>query len=199
MEDMGAGLVVPGLYHMGKDVHHGAVDLLPLIDLLLHQVDQVLLPGVKHQGIGNTPPDHRQIEGTADVIRGTHVVGPADKAGVIFRGNDNNGDLVNTMPLFHELQNAEAVHFRHIDVQHDEVDVRVLLHQLHGLHAVFRHAVHIGIPQNVGQDLPVHIGIVRNEDLWFLIHSSPILLPASKGSGYAAAASASLIQELHFK
>ena len=78
-------------------------------------------------------------------------------------GNHDNGYILNPVAGIHDLQHLEAAHFRHNDIQQDQVDVRaVSLEGGQSLQAVFRFNNFIAVLQHIRQDGPVHLGVIRN-------------------------------------
>ena len=77
--------------------------------------------------------------------------------------DDDNRHLADPMPQIHNLQHAETVHFRHIDVKHHEVDILVFFEDIDGFCAVFRHDIFVFIAEYFLKEHLVHFRIVRDE------------------------------------
>ena len=109
--------------------------------------------GVEHDGVDHPAVDDQRVEGPGDKIGDAQLVGPLDMAGPGLGGDHDDGDVLDPLVLGHDVQNAEAVHLGHYDVQKDQGDLgSPLLEQAHALEAVFRLNDFIFIVQHVGQD-----------------------------------------------
>ena len=155
---------------MAEDADHGAVRLFPLIHLLFHKLHELPLPCVEHERIAHAPLRDGSVERAADEVRRAQIVGALDMGHITFGGDHDDRELLQPAAALHQLQHAEAVQLRHMDVQQQQIDVRVLLQQLDGLHAVFGIQIGIAVPQNVVQQHTVGGGIVGDQQRWRLFH-----------------------------
>ena len=97
--------------------------------------------------------DDQRVEGAGDEIGDAQLIGPLDMAGPGFGGDHDDGDILNPLVLGHDLQNTEAVHLGHDDVQQDQGNLAPpLLEQAHALKAVFGFDDFILVVQHVGQN-----------------------------------------------
>ena len=163
MQNMLAAFVVAVFDNMAQNIDHRVVRLFTLVDLLLHKAHKALLAGIQHERIFDTAADDRQIERSADVIRSAEIIAAADEIHIAFGRDDDNRHLADPMPQIHNLQHAETVHFRHVDIEHHEVDIIVFFEDIDGFCAVFCHDIFVFIAEYFLKEHLVHFRIVRDE------------------------------------
>ena len=126
--------------------------------------------GVQHEDILHPAQHHDPLEGTADIVRYPQIVGALNVGGVLCRRNDDDRDLVQPCVVLHHPQHIKAVHAGHHQVQQQQRDIRALPHQLHCRCAVLCFQVVIAIAQYLLEQGTVDLGIIRDQDLRFLVH-----------------------------
>ena len=170
VQDVRAGFKVFRLDHVTENIDHGGVRLLALVDLLLGKVDKVLLTRVERERVVHAAAHDRKVEGPADVIGHAEVIGLLNKVRVILGRDDDNRDLLCPVALTHDLEHAEAVKVRHIDIEQQKVDIEMLMQQVKRLHAVVGVQVVVARSENFGEQLLIHFGVIGDENSGF-IHS----------------------------
>ena len=164
--DVGAALTVAELHDLAQHIdQHGGVVLL-LAGLGRHHPYQTPLLGVEPDGIESPAVDRPGVEGAVDVVGDAPLEGPADDVLGVVAGDHDDRDVLDGVVTVHGRQHIEAVQYRHIDVQQHQCDVaRVVAQLLETLFAVggFQDA-EVG-PQYLGQQHPVHRGVVGDQDL----------------------------------
>src|SRR5512134_1105917 len=68
----------------------------------------------------------RRLEGLLDVAAGAHLEAADRVLFLALGGDDDDRDVLVGGFLLHALQELEAVHHRHVDVEEDEVDPLLL-------------------------------------------------------------------------
>ena len=165
-----AALAVAELDDMAENVDHRRVAFLFFVDLLGHQPHQVLLLGVEHQGVDDAAVHNGHIKRAADVVSRAQIVGTLHIAGCVLGRDHNDRDIVDPVIFIHHGQHVKAVHFGHHDIQQQQVNVDVGLHDGHCLAAVLGFEDFVTVAQHLRQDSAVHCGIVRYQDLFFFVH-----------------------------
>ena len=122
--DVVDALAVVDLRDLAEDADHDLVVLLPVIELLGHQRTETALTGVEPGDIGDAAVDDAGIEGAADVVRSTQLVGAADGLGGILAGDHHDGDVLEPALGGHPGEDVEAVHVGHHDVQQHDGNIR---------------------------------------------------------------------------
>ena len=113
---------------MAENLNHQVAVAFLLIDLLLYQIHQLFLLGIQQDGVHHPVVDDQRVKGAADKVGDAQLVGPLDLGGAGFGGNHDNGYVLNPLPLVHDHQHLEAVHFRHDNIQQNQRElVRALL------------------------------------------------------------------------
>ena len=154
---MEAALLVAELHDVAEDGDHQVVDLLFLINLLVHHSGQTALLGVEHNRVDNTPAHHHHVEGPADVVGHTHIIRVLYKVVGALCGDHDNRHAINPIIFVHGGQYIEAVHIGHNKIQKDQGNLLLLLlEDGDGLKAVLRLHDVIGLLQHRAQDFPVH-------------------------------------------
>ena len=133
--------------------------------------------GVEQNGVHHPAVDDQRVEGAGDEVRDPQLIGPLDVAGAALGGDHNDGNIVDPAVLVHGVQHAEAVHLRHHQVQQHQRELRP--HFLEGGHrfqAVFCLYNVIFLSQHIGEDCPVQLGVVYNQNFFFsgLFHTRRI-------------------------
>ena len=162
MEDVRAGLEVARFDDVAQDVDDGAVRLLALVDLLFGEVDEVLLARVERERVAHAPLRDRQVERAADVVRHAEVVGLLDERLVVLGRDDDDGDLLQPVAPLHHLEHAKAVEAGHVDVEQQKIDVEFGVQPFERLHAVVGIEILVAVAENFGEDLLIHLRIVRD-------------------------------------
>ena len=162
--DVVDALAVVDLRDLAEDADHHLVVLLPVIELLGHQRTETALTGVEPGDIGDAAVDDAGIEGAADVVRGTQLVGAADGLGGILAGDHHDGDLLEPALGGHPGEDIEAVHVRHHDVQQHDGNIRAPgVQKLEALGAVGGFQDLEIIAEDLREDVTVHGGVVHDE------------------------------------
>ena len=99
VQNVGAGLVVAGFDDMAEHVDHGAAVFFALIDLLLHQMHQLLLPGIEKKRVAHAALNDGQIEGAVDIVHRAEVVGLLDNVHVLLGGEDDDRNFIASVLL----------------------------------------------------------------------------------------------------
>ena len=163
VEHVEAALAVAELHDVAENVDHQVALAFLLIDLVRDHAHQLLLLGVEQDGVHHAAVDDQRVKGAGDEVRDTQLIGPLDVAGAALGGDHDDGDIVDPVVLVHGVQHAEAVHLRHDDVQQYQGELRShLLKEGDALQTVFRLYNIIFLPQHVGKDCPVQLGVVYN-------------------------------------
>ena len=161
---------------MTEDADDGAVGLLPLVDLLLRQMDQLPLPGVHGQRVAHPALDHGDVEGTLQIVRDAQIIGMLNEAVVVLGGDDDDRQLPPQITVLQGGQHTEAVQPGHVDVQQEQIDVEAAVEQLQRLHAVPGIEVFIAVAQNIGQQLTVQGGVVGDQNFFLRAHGQVLIL-----------------------
>ena len=181
VEDVEAAFAVPELHDVAEDVDEQAAALLVFINLIRHHVGQALLLGVKHDGIDHPAVDDQRVEGPGNKIGDAQLIGPLNVAGAGFGGDHDDGDVLDPMVLGHDLQDAEAVHLRHDDVQENQGNFTPpLLEQAHALQSVLGLDDLILVVQHVGQDGAVELRVVHDQNFLLLFRTQKGSLPCPR-------------------
>ena len=170
VQNMQPALAVAELHHMAQDADHQHAVMLFFVHLIGNKAGEPLLLGVQHEDILHPAQHHDPLEGTADIVRSPQIVGALDVGGVFCRRNDDDRDLVQPCVVLHHPQHIKAVHAGHHQVQQQQRDIRALPHQLHCRCAVLRFQIVIAIAQYLLEQGTVDLGIIRDQDLRFLVH-----------------------------
>ena len=148
LKHMLCALAVAELDDMTEDANHDMAVLLVLIDLVGDHVHQPLLVGVERERVFDTALHNEGVERTADIVGNAKAVTAFDNRAVLGGGDHDDWQLLNPAELIHALEHAEAVDFRHIDIQQQQVDVHILLDHEEGLRAVLCLCVVIFLTEN---------------------------------------------------
>ena len=170
VQNMQPALAVAELHHMAQDADHQHAVVFFFVHLIGDKAGEPLLLGVQHEDILHPAQHHDPLEGTADIIRYPQIVGALDVCGVLCRRNDDDRDLVQPCVILHHPQHIKAVHAGHHQVQQQQRDIRALPHQLHCRCAVLCFQIVIAIAQYLLEQGTVDLGIIRDQDLRFLVH-----------------------------
>ena len=170
VQDMQPAFAVAKLHHMAQDADHQHAVVLFFVHLIGDKAGEPLLLGVQHKDVLHPAQHHDPLEGTADIVCHAQIVGALDIGGVLCRRDDNDRDLVQPCVVLHHPQHIKTVHARHHQVQQQQRDIRALPHQLHRRCAVLGFQIVIAIAQYLLEQGTVDLGIVRDQDLWFLVH-----------------------------
>ena len=158
VHDVQAALLIAELHNVAENGNHQVVDLLLLVDLLVHHGGQPALLGVEHDGVNHTAADHHHVEGAADVVGYSHVIGPLDESVGALRRDHDNGHAVDPVVFIHGGQHAEAVQIGHYNVQQDQGNLLLpLLEDGHRLQSVLRLDDIVGLLQHGAEDGAVHL------------------------------------------
>ena len=109
--------------------------------------------------------DDAGIEGAADVVRSTQLVGAADGLGGILAGDHHDGNVLEPALGGHPGEDIEAVHVGHHDVQQQDGKLgAACIQDLEALCPIggFQNFEIIG--EDLGKDVPVHGRVVHDED-----------------------------------
>ena len=155
-DSIDAPLVVEGCKNVEKDA-----ELLPKVAEAL-QGRNILILSEKEE-------NYKAI-GAAAGLAYTQIVGALDVGGILCRRDDDDRDLVQPCVVLHHPQHIKAVHAGHHQVQQQQRDIRALPHQLHCRCAVLCFQVVIAIAQYLLEQGTVDLGIIRDQDLRFLVH-----------------------------
>ena len=188
VKDMKAALAVSEFHNMAENVDQQAAALLVFVNLVRHHAHQALLLGVEQNGVDHPAVNNQRVEGPGDEVRDAQLIGPLDVAGAGFGGDHDDGNVVNPMILGHDLQNAEAVHLRHDNIQQDQGNLSLLLlKQAHALKAVFGLDDLVLVGQHIRQNGPVEFRVVHNQYflLLFCAQRDHILVLGSFAGGRA--------------
>ena len=146
------------------------VELLRLLvegfHLFEHQRLQIALVEVQLDGVGDAALDDIRIERLVDDVRHPEFV-PLEQSvvGVLGRDQDHR-DAFPPLTKRHVPEHLEPVHDRHDHVQqHDEHLFMIRLQQFQSLKAVLRLQNLVGIVEQLGEDRPVQLDIVNDENL----------------------------------
>lgn len=170
VQDMKSALTVAELHHMAQDADHQHAVVLFFVYLIGDKAGEPLLLGVQHEDILHPAYDHDPLEGTADIVCHTQIVGALNVGGILCRRNDDDRDLVQPCVVLHHPQHIKAVHAGHHQIQQQQGDIRALPHQFHRRCAVPRFQIVIAIAQYLLEQGTVDLGIIRDQDLRFLVH-----------------------------
>ena len=163
--DVMDALAVVDLHDLAEDADHHLVVLLPVIELLGHQRTETALTGVEPGDIGDAAVDDAGIEGAADVVRSTQLVGAADGLGGILAGDHHDGDVLEPALGGHPGEDIEAVHVGHHDVQQHDGNIRAPgVQKLEALGAVGGFQDLEIVAEDLREDVTVHGGVVHDED-----------------------------------
>ena len=173
VEDMKAALAVPELHNVAEDINEQAAALLVFVNLVRHHVGQALLLGVEHDGVHHPAVDDQRVKGPGDEIGDAQLVGPLDVAGARLGGNHDDRDVLDPVVLGHDVQDAEAVHLGHDNIQQDQGNFAPpLLEQAHALEAVLRLDDFVLAVQHIGQDGTIQLRVVHNQNFLLLFHTT---------------------------
>ena len=162
--DVVDALAVVDLRDLAEDADHDLVVLLPVIELLGHQRTETALTGVEPGDIGDAAVDDAGIEGAADVVRSTQLVGAADGLGGILAGDHHDGDVLEPALGGHPGEDIEAVHVGHHDVQQHDGNIRAPgVQKLEALGAVGGFQDLEIVAEDLREDVTVHGGVVHDE------------------------------------
>ena len=167
---MKPAFAVAELHHMAQNADHQHAVVLFFVHLIGDKAGEPLLLSVQHEDILHPAQHHDPLEGTADVVRYPQIVGALNAGGVLCRRNDDDRDLVQPCVVLHHPQHVKAVHARHHQIQQQQRDIRALPHQLHRRCAVLGFQIVIAIAQYLLEQGTVDLGIIRDQDLRFLVH-----------------------------
>ena len=170
VQNMQPALAVAELHHMAQDADHQHAVVFFFVHLISDKAGEPLLLGVQHEDILHPAQHHDPLEGTADIVRYPQIVGALDVGGVLCRRNDDDRDLVQPCVVLHHPQHIKAVHAGHHQIQQQQRDIRALPHQFHCRCAVLCFQIVIAIAQYLLEQGTVDLGIIRDQDLRFLVH-----------------------------
>ena len=170
VQDMKPAFAVAELHHMAQDADHQHAVVLFFVHLISDKAGEPLLLSVQHEDILHPAQDHDALKRAADVVRYAQIVGALNVGGVLCRRNDDDRDLVQPCVVLHHPQHVKAVHARHHQIQQQQGDIRALPHQLHCRCAVLGFQIVIAIAQYLLEQGTVDLGIIRDQDLRFLVH-----------------------------
>ena len=170
VQDMQPAFAVAELHHMAQDADHQHAVVLFFVHLICDKAGEPLLLSVQHEDILHPAQHHDPLEGAADIVRYAQIVGALDAGGILCRRDDNDRDLVQPCVVLHHPQHVKAVHARHHQVQQQQRDIHALPHQFHCRCAVLGFQIVIAIAQYLLEQGTVDLGIIRDQDLRFLVH-----------------------------
>ena len=170
VQDMQPAFAVAELHHMAQDADHQHAVVLFFVHLIGDKAGEPLLLGVQHQDVLHPAQDHDPLEGAADIVCHTQIVGALDVGSILCRRDDDDRDLVQPCVVLHHPQHVKAIHARHHQVQQQQGDIRALPHQLHRCCAVLGLQIVIAIAQYLLEQGTVDLGIIRDQNLRFLVH-----------------------------
>ena len=170
VQDMKPAFAVAELHHMAQDADHQHAVVLFFVHLIGNKAGEPLLLGVQHEDILHPAQHHDPLERTADIIRYTQIVGALYVGSILCRRDDDDRDLVQPCVVLHHPQHVKAVHARHHQIQQKQGDIRALPHQFHCRCAVLCFQIVIAIAQYLLEQGTVDLGIIRDQDLRFLVH-----------------------------
>ena len=148
LKHMLCALTVAELDNMTEDADHDMAVFLVPIDLVGDHVHQPLLVGVERERVFDAALHNEGVERTADIVGNAKTVTAFDNRTVLGGGDHDDWQLLDPAELIHALEHAEAVNFRHIDIQQQQVDVHILLDHEEGLRAVLCLCVVIFLTEN---------------------------------------------------
>ena len=93
-----------------------------------------------------------------------------DNRTVLGGGDHDDWQLLDPAKLIQALENAEAVDFRHIDIQQQQVDIHILLEHEDGLRAVLCLRVVIFLAEDRLEHFSVEFRVVNNQN-FLSVHS----------------------------
>ena len=170
VHNMKPALAVAELHHMAQDADHQHAVVLFFVHLIGDKAGEPLLLGVQHEDILHPAQHHDPLEGTADIIRYTQIVGTLYVGSILCRRDDDDRDLVQPCVVLHHPQHVKAVHARHHQIQQKQGDIRALPHQFHRCCTILCFQIVIAIAQYLLEQGTVDLGIIRDQDLRFLVH-----------------------------
>ena len=170
VQDMQPAFTVAELHHMAQDADHQHAVVLFFVHLIGNKAGEPLLLGVQHEDILHPAQDHNPLEGAADIVCHTQIIGTLNVGGILCRRDDDDRDLVQPCVILHHSQHVKAIHARHHQVQQQQGDIRALPHQFHCRCAILRLQIVIAIAQYLLEQGTVDLGIIRDQNLRFLVH-----------------------------
>ena len=170
VQNMQPALAVAELHHMAQNADHQHTVVLFFVHLIGHKAGKALLLCVKHERILHPAQHHDPLERAADVIGHAHIIGALDASGVLCRADHNDRDFLLPCMVLHHPQHIKAVHAGHHQIQQQQRDIRALPHQFHCRCAILRLQIVIAIAQYLLEQGTVDLGIIRDQDLRFLVH-----------------------------
>ena len=170
VQDMKPAFTVAELHHMAQNADHQHAVMLFFVHLIGNKAGEPLLLGVQHEDILHPAQDHDPLEGAADIVCHTQIIGTLNVGGILCRRDDDDRDLVQPCMILHHPQHVKAIHARHHQVQQQQGDIRALPHQFHCRCAILRLQIVIAIAQYLLEQGTVDLGIIRDQDLRFLVH-----------------------------
>ena len=170
VQDMQPAFTVAELHHMAQDADHQHAVVLFFVHLIGNKAGEPLLLGVQHEDILHPAYNHDPLEGAADIVCHTQIIGTLNVGGILCRRDDDDRDLVQPCVILHHPQHVKAIHARHHQVQQQQGDIRALPHQFHCRCAILRLQIVIAIAQYLLEQGTVDLGIIRDQNLRFLVH-----------------------------
>ena len=153
---------------MTENRDHQPARLFPLVNLIGDQPDEFFLFFKEHQRIDHAAAHDTGIERTVDKIRNAKFIRPFDTGRRCFGGDHYDGNLFDPLILIHQSKHFESVHFRHHDVQKDQIDlVFALFEDFYRLFPVFGFEDFEFSSQHIGKQRTVNFGIVGDQYFLF--------------------------------
>ena len=163
-------LAVAELDDMTEDADHDMAVLLVLIDLVGDHAHQPLLVGVERERVFDAALHDEGVERTADIVGNAKAVTALDNRTVLGGGDHDDWQLLDPAELIQALEHAEAVDFRHIDIQQQQVDIHILLEHEDGLRTVLCLRVVIFLAEDCLEHFSVEFRVVNNQN-FLSVHS----------------------------
>ena len=170
LKHMLCALAVAELDDMTEDADHDMAVLLVLIDLVGDHAHQPLLVGVERERVFDAALHDEGVERTADIVGNAEAVTALDNRTVLGGGDHDDWQLLDPAELIQALEHAEAVDFRHIDIQQQQVDIHILLEHEDGLRTVLCLRVIIFLAEDCLEHFSVEFRVVNNQN-FLSVHS----------------------------
>ncbi len=155
---------------MTEDADHDMAVLLVLIDLVGAHAHQPLLVGGERERVFDAALHDEGVERTADIVGNAEAVTALDNRTVLGGGDHDDWQLLDPAELIQALEHAEAVDFRHIDIQQQQVDIHILLEHEDGLRTVLCLRVVIFLAEDCLEHFSVEFPVVNNQN-FLSVHS----------------------------